>query len=173
LIETAYISNLKEENLLKKNSFQKTLAVAISSSIKDYFAGVDNTPVSDDKTTTEYRIKKGETLFSVARRFDTKVGVLLKLNNLKLEEPVFAGQEIIVPADKTNNKEDEDLNNGQSERPDKSKKQKKSSKFYTVKRGDTLFLIAEKNSTTLEELLRINNMKIADPLLYGRRIRIH
>ena len=173
LIETAYISNLKEENLLKKNSFQKTLAVAISSSIKDYFAGADNAPVSDDKTTTEYRIKKGETLFSVARRFDTKVGVLLKLNNLKLEEPVFVGQEIIVPVDKTSSKEDGDLNNGQPERLDKFKKQKKPSKFYTVKKGETLFLIAEKNSTTLEELLRINNMKISDPLLYGRRIRIH
>jgi N-acetylmuramoyl-L-alanine amidase len=174
LIETAYISNPQEESLLKKSSFQNNLATSIASSIVEYLPVTAAIPQSNDDeiATTYYKIKRGDTLFSVARRFDAKVGVLLKLNNLKLEEPVFDGQEIIVPVDKTKNEADVNINNRSSERAIKSKNQRKPSKFYTVKKGDTLFLIAKKNSTTLEKLLNINNMKVADPLLYGQRIKI-
>lgn len=172
LVETAYISNIQEENLLKKNHFQKTLATAISSSIQDYFDGTDKSPAADEIKTTEYIIKKGDTLFSIAKKSNTELGVLLKLNNMKLEDTVFIGQEIMIPADKTDD-EDEDTN----EKPLKDKKnqfknQKKPSKYYTVKKGDTLFLVAKYHSTTLAELLKINHMKITDPLLYGQKIKI-
>jgi N-acetylmuramoyl-L-alanine amidase len=43
---------------------------------------------------------------------------------------------------------------------------------YRVKRGDTLKRIAEKNETSLEVLLRLNSMKINDPLLIGRKILV-
>ena len=174
LIETAYVSNPQEERLLKKSDFQKNLALAISSSIKDYFAGTDNAVPSDNEiTTTEYKIKKGDTLFSVASSFHTKVGVLLKLNNMKLEDTIFIGQEIIVPADKTDNEDDvEDINKKQSENTNKSKNRGKHPTFYTVKKGDTLFIVAKRHATNLEELLKINNMKITDKLLYGQKIKI-
>jgi N-acetylmuramoyl-L-alanine amidase len=174
LIETAYVSNPQEERLLKKSDFQKNLAMAISSSIKDYFTGTENAiPGDDEIATSEYKIKKGDTLFSVASSFKTKVGVLLKLNDMKLEDTIFIGQEIIVPADKTDNEDkDEGINKKQSEKETKSKSRGKSLKFYTVKKGETLFIVAKKNSTTLAELLKINNMKITDPLLYGQRIII-
>ncbi|MEN6422199.1 MAG: N-acetylmuramoyl-L-alanine amidase [Smithella sp.] len=173
LIETAYVSNHQEERLLKKNVFQKNLATAISSSIKDYFAGADNAPQNDNKiTTTEYKIKKGETLFSVAKKFNTTVGIILKLNDLKLEDIVFTGQTIVVPADKDEGNDDEDIKIGKPEKTYKSKGQRTTPKFYIVKKGDTLFLIAKKYSTTLEELLKINNMKITDNLLYGQRIKL-
>jgi N-acetylmuramoyl-L-alanine amidase len=172
LIETAYVSNPQEERLLKKSDFQKNLAMAISSSIKDYFTGADNAiPGDDEITTTEYKIKKGDTLFSIAGKFKTKVGVLLKLNNMKLEDTVFTGQEIIVPSDKTD-MEDEDINKKPSKKTDRFPKREKPSKLYTVEKGETLFMIAKKNSTTLAELLKINNMKITDPLLSGQKIKI-
>ncbi|MBN1365050.1 MAG: N-acetylmuramoyl-L-alanine amidase [Syntrophaceae bacterium] len=176
LIETAYISNPQEERLLKNSNFQKNLAMAIASSIKDYFAGADNAISGEGEiTTTEYEIKKGDTLFSVAGNFNTKVGVLLQLNNMKMQDTLFVGQVIIVPTDKTDNEDEGEgtnINIKQSEKMDKSKNKRKPSKFYTVKKGDTLFIIAQKNSTTLKELLKINNMKITDKLLYGQKIKI-
>ena len=157
LIETAFISNIKEENLLRKSSFQKNLAMEISSSIKDYFAVKDQEPQRAAKVkTTKYFVKRGDTLFTISENFNTKVGVLLKLNDMKLDDSILIGQEIIVPADEK----------------DQSEKQTKPSKFYTVQKGDTLFIVARKNSTTLEELLETNNMKITDPLFYGKRIKI-
>jgi N-acetylmuramoyl-L-alanine amidase len=174
LIETAYISNAREESLLKKNHFQKTLATAISSSIQDYFDGTDKPPgTGDEMKTAEYSIKKGDTLFSIAKKANTELDVLLKLNNLKREDTVYIGQEILIPAEKTADEdEDEDTDTKSLENKKKLKIQKKPLKYYTVKKGDTLFLVAKNHSTTLAELLKINNMKITDPLLYGQKIKI-
>ncbi len=189
LIETAYISNPQEESLLKKSSFQKTLALAISSSISEYLS--DTTAVAqsedafkkDDETgkankkqndndtaITYYKIKCGDTLFSVAGHFNAKVAVLLKLNNMKLEDPLFIGRKIMVPTSKTKNEE----NTGVAAivPKDKSHGCKKSSRFYTVKKGETLFIVAKNNSTTVQELLKINKMKSADRLLYGQKIKL-
>jgi len=178
LIETAFISNPQEESLLKKSGFQKTLATSIASSVGEYLSGTAAIPQSEDafkkdddeKTTTYYKVKRGDTLFSVAGHFNTKVAVLLKLNNLKLEDPLFVGQKIIVTANKTGNKEN--ISGLESEKRNKSNSPKKPLRFYIVKKGDTLFLLAKDNSITLEELLKINNMKITDPLLYGQKIKL-
>jgi len=106
LIETAFISNPREEALLKKNGFQKVLALAISASIREYLGGEDKGQKSEKETVAAvYKIKKGDTLFSVARRYNIKVDDLLKLNHLKLDDPVLIGQKIKIPAGKTGNEE--------------------------------------------------------------------
>ncbi|MBN1471391.1 MAG: N-acetylmuramoyl-L-alanine amidase [Syntrophaceae bacterium] len=180
LIETAYLSNPQEERLLKQRDFQENLALAISSSIEDYFSSSGQLRSADDETAAmEYKIIKGDTLFTIARRFNTKVGVLLKLNDMKLEDTLLIGQDILVPADKTDTKnhdEDNDENEAiqkkRSGKADKPGKRNNPTTYYTVKKGDTLFIVAKKHSTTLAELLKINHMKITDPLLYGQKIKI-
>lgn len=180
LIETAYLSNPHEEKLLKKSDFQKNLALTISSSIEDYFSSSDQlTPGDDETPTADYKIVKGDTLFTIARRFNTKVGVLLKLNDMKLEDTLLTGQEILVPAnedDHQDQNQNEDKDKGtkkkSSKKSDKVEKREKPAKYYTVKKGETLFIIARKNSTTLQELLKINNMKITDSLFYGQKIKM-
>ena len=189
LIETAYISNLQEESLLKQRSFQKKLATSITSSIGEYLSDTAAIPQSEDAftkddetgkvnkkqnddeiTTTYYKIKHGDTLFSVAEHFNTKVAVLLKLNNLKLEDQLLVGRKIMVPVNKTRNEENTSV--AALDPKEKSNGRKKSTRFYTVKKGDTLFLLAKRNSTTIQELLKLNNMKITDPLLYGQKIKL-
>jgi N-acetylmuramoyl-L-alanine amidase len=190
LIETAFISNPQEEIFLKKSSFQKQLAISITSSIGEYLSGTAAIPQIEDAlnkddepgkankkqndheiTTTYYKVKRGDTLFLVAGRFNTKVAVLLKLNNLKLEDPLFVGRKIMVPSNKTENDENTSIGKLDSKN-NKSNIRKKSIRFYMVKKGDTLFLVAKNNSTTVQELLKINNMKITDPLLYGLKIKL-
>jgi N-acetylmuramoyl-L-alanine amidase len=166
LIETAYISNRKEELLLKQKSFQQNIAAAIASSIKDYFSVTGKDDDRDTIFTTGYTIKKGDTLYSLARTFNTKVEVILELNNLKLNDTLFIGREIIVPA------KEETIIKEKKRIPDRTKSRKQPSRYYTVKKGDTLFIIANKNSTTVAELLKINNMKLTDKLLYGKKIKL-
>ena len=188
LIETAYISNPQEESLLKQNSFQKKLAISITSSIGEYLSGTTTAPQSedafakddetgkvnkkqtDDEITTTYKLKRGDTLFLVAGHFNTKVAVLLKLNNLKLKDPLFVGRKIMVPVNKTGN--EEKIRAAALEQKDKSNVRKKPLRIYKVKKGDTLFLLAKNNSTTVQELLKLNNMKSTDPLLYGQKIKL-
>lgn len=175
LIETAYISNPQEEKLLKKNDFQKSLAKAISSSLQDYFTDTESTAIAeqDEGNITQHKIVKGDTLFTLAGKYKTNVSVLLKLNNMKLDDTLFIGQDILVPAEKT---DIEDVHEGTKKKlpgkKDKPIKQEKPARYYTVKKGDTLFIVAKKHSVTLRELLETNNMKITDPLFYGQKIKI-
>jgi N-acetylmuramoyl-L-alanine amidase len=171
LIETAYISNPQEESLLKKSDFQKTLATSIASSVGEYLTGTAIAPESDEKAATVYyKVEHGDTLFSVAGRFNTKVTVLLKLNDMKLEDPLFAGRKIMVPASK--NEDSEKINVAAPDKKGKPEVRKKVFRIYKVKKGDTLFLLAKDNSITVQELLRINNMKSTEPLLYGQKIKL-
>lgn len=186
LIETAYISNPQEESLLKKSSFRKTLAIAISSSIREYLSGTATIPQindafkkddqtgkankkqnDDEITTIYYKIKRGDTLFLVAGYFNTKVAVLLKLNNLKLKDHLFVGRKILVPANKTG--DNEFAASGQE---NEYSNRKKPSRIYKVKKGETIFSLAKHNSITVQELCKLNNMKSSDPLLYGQRIKL-
>jgi LysM repeat protein len=75
-----------------------------------------------------------------------------------------------VPVNKTGN--EEKISVAASEQKDKSNVPQKASRIYTVKKGDTLFRLAKKNSTTMQELLKINNIKSSDPLLYGQKIKL-
>jgi N-acetylmuramoyl-L-alanine amidase len=190
LIETAYISNPQEENLLRNRNFQKKLAVAVASSVREYLSGTASISQSNDAlknnyeindagekqavrknnkeiTTIYYEIKRGDTLHSVARHFNTKVAVLLNLNNLKLRDQLFVGRKILVPANKTGDNEF-----AASDQKNKYSNRKKTSRIYKVKKGDTLFSLAKQNSITVQELCKLNNMKSSDPLLYGQKIKL-
>ena len=124
-------------------------------------------PKDDEESKTiYYKVKRGDTLFSVAGHFNTKVAALLKLNNLKLEDTLFVGRKIIVPGNKRKYQRPE------LEKTDKPNSPQKPLRVYTVKKGDTLFLLAKNNSITVQELLRINNMKSTYPLLYGQKIKL-
>ncbi|KQC08239.1 MAG: hypothetical protein APR62_05095 [Smithella sp. SDB] len=170
LVETAYISNPEEERLLKKPKFQKTLAASITSSVAEYLSGTAAASKSNEVITNYYKVKRGDTLFSLARLFNTKVGILLELNNMKPEDPLYIDQRIIVPANK--DEDNEKITDNVPDKKDNSSDRKKAYRIYTVKKGDTLFFLAKDNSTTVQELLKINNMKSNDPLLYGQKIKL-
>ena len=53
LIETAYISNLQEESLLKQSGFQKKLATSIASSIGEYLSDTATISQSEDAFTKD------------------------------------------------------------------------------------------------------------------------
>jgi len=194
LIETAYISNMQEERLLKTDGFQKKLAGAVASSVTEYLSGtasispandaskyadnINSTSDKDDQRiadvleikTTSYKIRRGDTLFSVARHFNTKTVTLLKLNKMKKNDTLIVGRKILVPAKLAENPPERHLRIQNYKV--KQNGGMKTYKVYIVKKGDTFFSLAKNNSTTVEELRRINNMRSSDSLLLGQKIRL-
>ncbi len=53
-----------------------------------------------------------------------------------------------------------------------SKAASKETKFYTIKKGDSLYSIAQKHNTTVEEIKRLNNFGVNYNLLPGKIIKI-
>ncbi len=96
-------------------------------------------PGTEEETTTNtYTVKSGDTLYSIANKYDTTVNNLKDLNNLS-SNTLSIGQTLIV-RDSLAQLITEDYD------------------YYTVKSGDTLYFIAQKYNTTVEEIKRLNNM---------------
>ena len=132
IVEYGFIDSTKDANFLKDN--YKELAEAVISAVTSYI-GVPYTP-PEGLVTNTYIVKKGDTLYSIAAKLGTTVEELKKENNLTTNS-LSIGQVLRIPS-KIIYKDDETL--------------------YTVKKGDTLYKIAQANNTTVEELKRINGL---------------
>jgi len=113
----------------------------------------DNKKSSTSKTTVStYTVKKGDTLSHIAKRYGTTVNQLVSLNNIKNPNFIRVGQKLKLPGEST------------------SSKTKK--RYYTVKRGDTLSHIAQRYKTSVNKLVRLNNIKDANKIYVGQKLRV-
>ena len=85
-----------------------------------------------------YTVKSGDSLYSIAKRFNTTVNLIKEINNLTTNN-LSIEQKLIIP----NNNE----NNTSSEQ-----------NIYTVKSGDSLYSIAKRFNTTVDLIKEINNL---------------
>ena len=101
--------------------------------------------------TVTYRVKKGDTLDKIASRHETTVAELLKLNNMKLKDPLWVDRKLKVPA------------------PTVREEEKAAPEVitYKVKKGDTLEKIALKHHTTVRSIRTLNHLKANDPMVRG------
>jgi len=84
-----------------------------------------------------YKVKSGDSLASIGRKYDVDYKYIMKHNNLK-SHLINIDQEIIIPVDPQIFKRDLD---------------------YTVKIGDTLSKIATQHNVNLDKLMNDNNLK--------------
>ena len=104
LIETGFISNRDDENLLRNKSFQLKLAKSLSKvslNFVDMLAKRDGITVSDGTARKGkggvHLVKPHETLWRIARDYNTTVDELIRLNNLKKSGHVRAGKKLLLP----------------------------------------------------------------------------
>ncbi len=111
----------------------------------------------------EYEIKDGDTCWSLAYdKFKVDLDVLLALNNFPAGTcPISAGQKILIPAP-----------NQQlpTATPLPTNLAKGTKIQYTVQLGDTMALIATKFNTTVDAILKENNLKDANAIQYGQAL---
>ncbi|NVJ62164.1 MAG: N-acetylmuramoyl-L-alanine amidase [Gammaproteobacteria bacterium] len=96
LVELAFISNPKEEKLLRAGTHRQKLAKSIFSGLKDYFqkSPPDGTLfASQRKKPTHYVIQGGDTLSGIAERFNLSLSELRQLNELK-NDKIRVGQKL-------------------------------------------------------------------------------
>ncbi len=127
------------------------------------------TAEEDDKpamATATYKVKKGDSLDSIAVKHGTNYLVLLKINGMKEKDTLYAGKKIKVPAPPEAAAEKEQPpGRKQEEKPAPATPLK-----YRVKEGDTLEKIAARQDTTIASLLELNRMKLRDHIYPGQVI---
>ena len=108
----------------------------------------------------EVVVKPGETLSEIAEQYGTTVERLMQLNNLRSAKDLWAGSRIQVPGA------------GSSRSGGGASAGAGGSGNYTVKPGETLSEIADRNGTTVERLMQLNNLRSAKDLWAGSRIQV-
>ena len=87
-----------------------------------------------------YIVKKGDSLYSVANKYNTTIDELKRINNLT-SNILSIGQVLKLPSDKVSDIEKEE-----------------NTISYTVQKGDSLYSIARKYSTTIDKIKDLNNL---------------
>jgi N-acetylmuramoyl-L-alanine amidase len=96
LIETAFISNPREEKNLKSSAHQNKVANAISKGVTNYFARMAPPGTWLSASAAEYKVKSGDTLGSIARKYQTSVENL-RARNAMHTSSLNAGQVLKIP----------------------------------------------------------------------------
>ncbi len=147
LVEYGFIDNTKDSNKLKNNLLDYVEGAV--KALAEYSGYTYTPPKQNDNSSNEtYTVQKGDTLYSIARKFDTTVDKIKALNNLN-SDVITEGQTLKIS--------DED---NQANRD-----------TYTVQKGDTLYSIAQKLNTTVDELKKINNLT-SNTLSIGQILKV-
>lgn len=132
LIEYGFIDNPNDQKKLQNNLLDYVEGVV--KAVSEY----TNTPYSLPGSNQEgdyYTVKFGDTLYSIANKYNTSVNELKRLNNLNSNN-LTIGQKLQIPK----NEIQEDYIT------------------YTVKLGDTLYSIAKNYNITPNDIIEYNNL---------------
>ncbi len=107
-----------------------------------------------EETATTYTVAKGDNLTKIAKRFNTTVNALVKLNNIKNPNVINVGQVLKIAESKA------------EETP------KTETTTYKVVKGDNLTKIAKRFNTTVDTLVKLNGIKNKNIINVGQILKI-
>lgn len=120
--------------------------------------------------TVNYRVKAGESVGSLANRYNMSNEQLAELNKFSANSSLLLGQSIKVPASAP---EAEDKPDSKTENSRKTQAAAKvSTVSYTVKSGDTLSAIASRYQTSNEELAKLNRISANSMVILGQKLTV-
>ena len=117
---------------------------------------------------TTYKVEKGDTLYSISRKYQITVAELRTANNLSENDVIKAGQKLIIP--------DADIGTAAALSQTKSTASSApagKTTTITVQKGDTLYGIARKNGMTVADLMALNNLDSSAVIKVGQKLKVN
>ncbi|MGY0617619.1 N-acetylmuramoyl-L-alanine amidase [Vibrio sp. FJH11] len=160
LVETGFISNPTEEQLLFQRAHQDKLAQAITKAVVKYLK--DNPPegtvFSSPSQSMVHIVKSGESLSVLANKYGVSTNTLMSENRLK-STGLVVGQKLRIPS------------TGTIQVPSKPITVETESIVHTVKPGEFLGKIASHYKVKVSDIRRENSLK-SDTLWVGQKLKI-
>ena len=112
--------------------------------------------ITEEKTEIKkiHIVKSGDTISSISKFYSINKDLIIKLNNLKDENYIFVGQNLIISESTENSANKSDLRNS----------------YHIVQIGDNLTDLSNKYKLNLGYLIEINNLKNPDSIIVGQKI---
>lgn len=124
------------------------------------------------QTNDVHTVAPGETLTSIARRYDTDVATLMRLNGIQNPELIRVGQRLTVPSNVAGSGAGRSLaSQGASLQP-MAAFDLQTTRIYFALPGDTLSGVAARFHTTPAHLAELNRRSPSAPLLPGEALRV-
>ena len=114
-----------------------------------------------------YKVEKGDTLYSISRKYQITVAELRTANNLSENDVIKVGQKLIIP--------DADIGTAaalSSTKTTSSGTPSGKTVVYTVAKGDTLYGIARKNGMSVADLMSLNNLDSSAVIKVGQKLKV-
>ena len=114
--------------------------------------------ITEEKTETKkiHIVKSGDTISSISKFYSINKDLIIKLNNLKDENYIFVGQNLIISESTENLAKKSDLINN----------------YHIVQAGENLTEISNKYDLKVIDLIEINNLNNPDSIKVGQKLII-
>ena len=186
LVETGFLSNMEEEQKLNTIAYRRRIAYMIYEGLVAYRNGnlkaiavppsdeQDSKPTkSNDKNNEKsdrtsdvkdsgirHKVKSGESIGSLANKYDVKVSEIIELNKLKRKE-LWLNETIKIPDNGKGKKAEEPIKKEEknTEKADQTSDVKDSGVRHKVKPGQSIGSLANKYDVKVSEIIELNKLK--------------
>jgi len=159
------------------------LTAVLAVSNVDGAAPVTANPTIGAATTQTYIVQAGDTLFSIARKFNTTIEALQQANQIPNPNALTVGQRLIIPSANVAQNAVTPTPTARGPTPTAAPSQASNvrretptgnaeTETYIVRAGDTLAAIAAQFGVSLPELMRVNNITNPNVISVGQRLII-
>ncbi len=155
------------EEIVKANSGELEGGLKVGQQIKiPVKSSPENTLISEQKT-SNYKVKGGETLYGISRKFKTTVDELIRLNP-GVENGIQKGQIIVVPGESTEEEDEEEVVETTTTNPFVVEEENSetievvfqdSIVQHTVLQHETMYSISKRYMVSVEEIMEMNNLR--------------
>ncbi len=150
--------DLETENAVKRFQMNNNLTAdgIVGSStwnkLNSLYGNLADCVVDSESNYLTYTVQKGDSLYSIAKKYNTTVDKIKNLNNLT-SDIINIGKVLKIPEESTDTGNDNDY------------------QTYTVQSGDTLYKIAQRFNTTVNDIKSLNNLT-SDIINVGQILKI-
>jgi N-acetylmuramoyl-L-alanine amidase len=151
LVETGFLSNSRDRELLGSKQGRQKMANWLVDSVDRYFrknASSLKDPLFSKRKKLVYRVRKGDNLSSIARRNGVSLKELKEVNGLNSSNRIFPGQRLVVLGDKERKI------------------------LHQVRKGETLSGIARQYGVSMRKIMRDNRIRSPHLIRVGQKILV-